>query len=490
MALVNPNIAMSFRMPEFQVPNALAQYAQLAQIKNLQRDEQLNQLRMDELQTKIANMRQDEADLESIRQAIVKNGGPSDTLEIAKAYASSRDPQNRQLGLTMMQKIQDKAEFQRTYGPMFPGLFPATPAAPAAAPAAPTAAPAMPEPSGAIVGGPIAPPTARVTPTPLEPPGAPAPVNAMAPAGSLEAMPLNQLRATQMALGSSTDPRAKTLGGIIEKEIESRKQPEAVRSYEFAKTPAGGSFKGTFEDWKRLGAAKTEIKLPAQQTKEQEERGRMLTSQYAEISKAAGIASRTLPGIEANLSILNKGFETGFGTGAQAAAASVLGALGVADAKQFATNAQIFQSKATEAILQKQLEQKGPQTEADAKRIDQIGAQLGKTTDANRFILNVAKAQFNRDREQRAFWDKWWKTNKTYDGAEDAWYSGEGGKSLFDRPELKKYSVPSAAAQIPTDAGQIPRQTAAPAAPIYASNPTTGERIMSTDGGNTWQPAR
>ena len=142
MALVNPNIAMSFRMPEFQVPNALAQYAQLAQIKNLQRDEQLNQLRMDELQTKIANMRQDEADLERIRQAIVKNGGPSDTLEIAKAYVSSRDPQNRRLGLTMMQKIQDKAEFQRTYGPMFPGLFPATPAAPAAAPAAASKAPA------------------------------------------------------------------------------------------------------------------------------------------------------------------------------------------------------------------------------------------------------------------------------------------------------------------------------------------------------------
>jgi hypothetical protein len=32
--------------------------------------------------------------------------------------------------------------------------------------------------------------------------------------------------------------------------------------------------------------------------------------------------------------------------------------------------------------------------------------------------------------------------------------------------------------------------TAAPKAPQYASNPTTGEKIMSTDGGLTWQPRR
>jgi hypothetical protein len=42
--------------------------------------------------------------------------------------------------------------------------------------------------------------------------------------------------------------------------------------------------------------------------------------------------------------------------------------------------------------------------------------------------------------EQRNFYDKWWQKNKTYDGAEDAWFSGEGGKSLFDRPALKTYT--------------------------------------------------
>jgi hypothetical protein len=41
MALVNPNIAMSFRQPEIQAPNALAQYAQVQQIMNSQQAQEL-----------------------------------------------------------------------------------------------------------------------------------------------------------------------------------------------------------------------------------------------------------------------------------------------------------------------------------------------------------------------------------------------------------------------------------------------------------------
>jgi hypothetical protein len=50
MALVNPNIAMSFRQPEFQAPNALAQYAQLQQIQSGQQAQELNALKMQEAQ--------------------------------------------------------------------------------------------------------------------------------------------------------------------------------------------------------------------------------------------------------------------------------------------------------------------------------------------------------------------------------------------------------------------------------------------------------
>jgi hypothetical protein len=191
--------------------------------------------------------------------------------------------------------------------------------------------------------------------------------------------------------------------------------------------------------------ASTTINMPPQEKAEQGARGTLLVDQYKDVSAAAKLAAKTLPAIEGNLNILNNGFKTGFGTESIAAGANVLSALGVPNAEKFATNAQTFLGSATQAVLQKQLEQKGPQTESDAQRISQTGAQLGNTVQANQFMLSTAKAQLKRDMEQRNFYDSWWKQNKTYDGAESAWYAGEGGKSLFDRPELKAYKAPTAA---------------------------------------------
>jgi hypothetical protein len=198
---------------------------------------------------------------------------------------------------------------------------------------------------------------------------------------------------------------------------------------------------------------------------ESAEFGKLLIGQFDAISKQASVAARTLPSIEANLATLNKGLDTGFGTDAKAAGARVLGALGVKDADKFATDTQTFQSNAISAVLQKQLEQKGPQTESDARRIEQIGAELGKTKDANRFILDLAREQLRRDLDQRNFYTEWKKGpgKGSFNGAEDAWFAGEGGKSLFDRPALKKYAVGAAspAAQIPTAA--TPARAVAPA---------------------------
>jgi hypothetical protein len=466
MALVNPNIAMSFRQPEFQAPNALAQYAQLAQIKNLQRDEQLNQLRMDEMQMKIANMRQDEADLERIRQAIVKNGGPSDTLEIARAYASSRDPQNRQLGLTMMQKLQDREAFQRTYGSMFPGLFPA----PAAAPAA---APAVPEPSGAIVGGPIAPPTARIASAPISPPGAPASANAMAPTGSLEAMPLNQLRATQMALGASTDPRAKTLNTIIEKEIENRKQPEAVRSYEYAKTPAGGSFKGTFEDWKRLGAAQQKVVLPAQETEWEKAVGKGQADKLFASQTAAEDAASILTTNNEARALLDKGMITGAGAEFLVSLNQGLKQLGM----DFGYAEASANAQAYGAVLGNNV----------GRMIKQFGAGTGLSDADREYAAKIAAGTIKMDEKAlRKILDINDKMARNVINAHNKKYKGV--KTNIPVTVEMPAAAPSPAA--PSLASQIPGQTPAPVAaqpPIYATNGK--QRIVSTDGGQTWKPA-
>lgn len=214
--------------------------------------------------------------------------------------------------------------------------------------------------------------------------------------------------------------------------------------------------------------------------------GNLLVKQFEDVSIAAKNASTTKAALETNLKILDKkDFNTGFGTEAKAAAASVLSALGVKEADQFAVNAQMFTAMASKLVLQAQLAQKGPQTEPDARRIENTSAKLGNTKEANKFILKVAIAQAKKDMEQRDFYAKWKKDKGSFYGAENAWYEDEGGKSLFERPELKEYAEGSKEATV----DQIPgggTQTA----PMYAVNPQTNQRIVSTDGGKTWQETR
>jgi hypothetical protein len=221
-----------------------------------------------------------------------------------------------------------------------------------------------------------------------------------------------------------------------------------------AKLPAGDPRRGPLEARiARLTAPptspQTTIRLEAQESAEKRGRGERNVELYKEISSAARLASRTLPAIETQRMALERGFTTQWGGQAIAAAASLLGALGVPEAKQYATDAQTFTAALNQTVLQRQLEQKGVQTQADADRIQATGAQLGNTVEANKFILDVAKAQAQRDLEQRKFFDDWWRKNKSYEGAEDAWYDGPGGKSLFERPELRKYAGRGAASTAP-----------------------------------------
>jgi hypothetical protein len=244
-------------------------------------------------------------------------------------------------------------------------------------------------------------------------------------------------------------------------------QTELVRNFEFAKTPAGGNYKGSFADFKAISTPKTSVSYGPQEKAEKIEYGKLLIDDFKNIKAQATVATKSLPAIESNLAILDKGFDTGFGTETIAAGARVLGALGVQDAKNYATDAQTFLASANAAVLQRQLEQKGPQTESDAQRITATGAQLGNTKEANKFVLNVAKAQLQRDLKQREFYAAWREKNKTFEGAEDAWYAGDGGKSLFDSPALKKYSV-NAVDQIPGQSRAAPAATTIPQAAIDA----------------------
>jgi hypothetical protein len=574
MALVNPNIAMSFRQPEFTPRNALAEYAQIQQIQGGQRQAEVADLQLQ-------RMRQKEKAIGQIQARAAQGGGPTDRRAIAKAYLESGDPEFMQFGLKMETTLDELDAFNRIMGggaaPTSAPNAMAAPDMPSSAPgamAAPAelAAGAQPEPMAPVPGvistsrvpgvttAPITPPAgvmreiapggrmgAEMPLAPLEAPAAspsepypgynasigmptpsanalaptPAPsTNALMPKGVAPADPVAALRTKRDQLIAVGTPRALQAARSIDSDIALRSKTIAAPS-EIGKLEAEIAAliqNGAKPDDPGIVARRGKIsqlsgaRAPTQLSRLIAERdalppnspvraqydaaikkettqapgvtvtnvqeraesgayGKMLVDQFGDISKQASVAARTLPSIDANLALLNKGLDTGFGTDAKAAGARVLGALGVQNAEKYATDTQTFQANAISAVLQKQLEQKGVQTDQDAKRIEQIGAQLGKTKAANEFILSVAKEQLKRDIEQRNFYTNW-KSGPgkgSFDGAENAWFSGEGGKSLFDRPALKKYGVTgpatSAASQIPTGA------TPARAAPAPAATP-------------------
>lgn len=100
--------------------------------------------------------------------------------------------------------------------------------------------------------------------------------------------------------------------------------------------------------------------------------------------------------------------QTGWGTEAKAAGAGVLTALGIApkNAEMFATNAQQYQSVASERLMKYLQDQKGPQTEGDAARAAQMFAQLKNTPEANDLILDMAQAKNNSAIRKADYYEK------------------------------------------------------------------------------------
>ena len=218
-------------------------------------------------------------------------------------------------------------------------------------------------------------------------------------------------------------------------------------------------------------APKTTVSLPDQQKAEDVAFGKSLVARFDKIREQADLATSQIANLDVAQRILDNGFKTGFGTEWQAAAASVLSSLGVKDAEKFATNAQVFLAQSRNALLTKQLEQKGPQTENDAKRIDQTFVSLGNTREANKFLLAHARAMALRNREIVAFWQKYKKENGTFDGAQEAYDEGPGAKSIFDYAPLKPFAnivSQRATESAPTPVITPPAAQTAPATPAAA----------------------
>jgi hypothetical protein len=583
MALVNPNIAMSFRQPEFRPRNALAEYAQVQQIVGGQRQAEMADMQMEDL-------RRERGVLGQIAAAISAKGGPD--LRTA-SLLMMQNPRTSEQGYNIYQALQKQQrldEYERQFGGGAGAPTTPTSAAGAITGAAPAAVEpvkstdfdmrshveekgtpespfievmpyessptstqrraqgksqaelrgmlqsesesgrplvryvnpmdsasgrvfsySMPTTTNPFLAEPLPPfeptsepaPAAAVQTNALAPTAPPANLNQLAAAGGA-APDIDALMRRYNLASKAGSPDAAVLLKQIEAALRGdQNKPITVSQGQVVIDPRTGRQifaapaapiapridvigvakgtdtpvyvdKNTDAQFKiGVDASGKQVRVPYTgavnrstssvtvtgsrlESAEQKGKGELNVKQYGEIASAARLAARTLPAIETQAKILDQGFKTGFGTDVKKAGASVLAALGVPEAERFATDAQTFIAATQQAVLQKQLEQKGVQTQADADRITQTGAQLGNTINANRFIVDVAKAQLQRDIDQRNFYDNWWSKNKTYEGAESAWYAGDGGKSLFDRPALKKYVTP-AAAQTPSAAPAIPQ---------------------------------
>lgn len=106
---VDPSISLGVK--PLQLADPLGQYAQVAQLQGFQNQSQVAQMQM-------AKMQQNERYLANMREAIINNGGPADMEMAAKFMATHpTDASAQAVGLQMIQAQQELKAFNSKYGP-------------------------------------------------------------------------------------------------------------------------------------------------------------------------------------------------------------------------------------------------------------------------------------------------------------------------------------------------------------------------------------
>ena len=217
MALVDPNIALSYKGVQLQDP--LDQYSKASAA-------QFNALKMDEI------MREREA-LSQIQSTIASKGGPIDLKVAAQAMLNTGRPEFVKTAVSILERLDNQDKFseylRQVEGPAANALAPAPAAAPAEAPA--------PAPANALAAAPA--------PAPAETP----PANALAaPPSAAKAAPpsAKELERRYRMVSNINTPAAKAEARLIltqiENEFRATLPPETIRtmtSLGYPATPEG-----------------------------------------------------------------------------------------------------------------------------------------------------------------------------------------------------------------------------------------------------------
>lgn len=265
---VDPRIALGVQ--PLQIADPLAQYGQVQNILAAQSQQKAAGTQQQTAELSLENMRRDREALAKMQDNITKNGGPSDLGMAADQMIKSGVPHYMDLGFRIQEKLQNQKNFESL---LKGGAAPA----PAVSPTAP--------PSGTLGSGtfdvnaaPVAPRNALV-PTPLPPANAMAAgpdladmrrkIDAAYALGTPQALAWAKEKSDE--LQNLTKPQIVSPGasvyvpnrGFIATATEKTPPPPAmVAEYEYAKTPAGGGFTGSYQQFVTTRAAAS--RAPAQ----------------------------------------------------------------------------------------------------------------------------------------------------------------------------------------------------------------------------------
>jgi hypothetical protein len=468
MAL-DPNIALGVRGVE--VANPLAQYAQVAQIQSMQNQNQVSQMQLDQ-------MRRDETTLQQIQAKAVENGGPADIRQIANAYLNSGNPKFIEFGVSLRQKLDERDQVAKIMGM---GQTPT--AAPAsAAPVTNALAPTMQ--AGALGSG-----TFGMAPEPrvnqLAPAAAPAAPAATVPGG----LDVNTLLAQQNAFIAMGKPEmARALDARIalaSRQTDTQREmqglglpltPEGFKQYialkqapptqtdlrknfEFAKTPEGGNYKGSFADFKAISTPKTSVTVSTERKYGEQFAGKIADSDTKKLS-AAEKAPQLAESANRIINLVSQGnLFTGPIADVKLNIARALNVVGANNDEKIANTERLIAAtgqSTIDAIQGAGLGTGQGFTDKDLKFLQGVAG--GAITYTPQTLTELATIQHRVATRSVENW------NRRFKEIPKSATEGLGIQAAPDVPPLSSGA-------------------------IFAVNPTTGARIQSTDGGNTWKPA-
>jgi len=249
---IDPRISLGVQ--PLQVADPMAQYGQMQNILAAKSQQQMSQMQLE-------NMQRDRDALTKMQAEITKNGGPSDLGAASEQMIKSGISHYMDLGFKIQERLQNQKNFE--------GLLRGG--------AAPTTMPSVAIAPGALGSGTFD-PNAAPTVNKLTPAAAPAAasVNQLSPdvtnlrrqidaayaLGTPQALAWAQAR--EKELGELTKPQVVAEGssvyipgrGFVATATQKTPAPPAmVAEYEFAKTPAGGNFTGSYQQFVTARAA-------------------------------------------------------------------------------------------------------------------------------------------------------------------------------------------------------------------------------------------